>query len=129
MERLQRLSTRMVKSLMGFSYEDRLRRLNLFTIEMRLLRADLILAYNLVKGRLNVPVDEIFEAPAERNLQRHHFQLRHRRFRLARRKAAFSVRLPKHWNKLPLEVVTAPSVEAFKRLLDSNGASIFPQFP
>ncbi len=78
------------------------------------------MAYNLFQGRLNVPLNEIFEAPAERNLRRHDFQLRHLRFRLARRKAAFSVRLPKHWNKLPLEVVTSPSVEAFKGLLDSN---------
>ncbi len=77
----------------------------------------------------DAPLDEISEAPAERYLRRHDFQLRHRRFRLARRKAAFSVRLPKHWNKLPLEVITEPSFEAFKRLLDSNWASIFPQLP
>ncbi len=129
MERLQRLGTRMVKSLRGLSYEDRLRRLNLCTIERRLFRGDLILAYNLFQGRLNIPLDEIFEAPAERNLRRHDFQLRHRRFRLARRKAAFSVRLPKHWNKLSQAVVTARSFKAFTRLLDSNWASIFSQLP
>ncbi len=38
MERLPRLGTRMVNSLRGLSYEDRFRRLNLFTIERRLLR-------------------------------------------------------------------------------------------
>ncbi len=38
MERLQRLGARMVKSLRELSYEDRLRRLNPFTIERRLLR-------------------------------------------------------------------------------------------
>ncbi len=111
----------------GLSYEDPLRRLNPFTFERRLLRGDLNLAYTLSQGRLNVPLDDIFEALAERDPRRHDFQLRHRRFRLARRKAAFAVRLPKHRNKLPLEVVVAPSVKAFQRLLGSNWASIFPQ--
>ncbi len=130
MERFQRLGTRMVKGLRGLSYEDRLRRFNLFTIERRLLGGgDLILACNLFQGRLNAPLDENFEASAESNLRRHDFPLRHRRFRLAKRKAAFSVRLPKHRNTLTLEVVSAPSVEAFKRLLDCNWASIFPQLP
>ncbi len=121
--------TRIVKSLGGLSYEDRLRRLNPFTIERWLLRGDLILDFNLFQGRLNVPLDEMFEAPAERNLRRPDFQLRPRRFHLPRRKAAFSVRLPKHLKKLPLKVVIAPSVEAFKRLFDSNRASIFPPLP
>ncbi len=94
MESLQRLATRMVKSLKGLSYEDRLRRLNLFSIERRLLQGGLIPVYNLFQGRLNVPLDEIFEA--EKKLRRHDFQLRHCRFRLAKRKVAFPVRLPKY---------------------------------
>ncbi len=68
------MATRMVKSLRGLSYEDRLRRSNLFTIERRLLRRDLILAYKLFQGRLNATLDEIFETPAERNLRRYDFQ-------------------------------------------------------
>ncbi len=78
MEKLQRLATRMVKSPRDLSYDDRLRRLNLFAIERRLLRGDLILAYNMFQGRLDMPLDEFFEAPSERNLRRHDFQLRNR---------------------------------------------------
>ncbi len=37
-DRLQRLASCVGKSLMGLPYEDRLRRLNLFTTEKRLLR-------------------------------------------------------------------------------------------
>ncbi len=129
MECLQRLATSMVKSLRGLSYEVRLRSMNLFTIERRLLRGDLILAYNLFRDRLNAPLDESFDAPAERNLRKQNFQLGNRRFRLARRRAAFSVLLPNHWSRLPLEVVTAPTVKVFKRLLDSTWASIFPHLP
>ncbi len=108
MEKLQRLATRMEKGLGYLSYEDRLGRLILFSIERRLIRDDLILAYNMFQGRL-----EFFEAPSERNLRRHDFQLRHRHFRRARRGAAFSVRQPPKWNALSLEVVTTPTRDSF----------------
>ncbi len=126
MERLQRLAWSMVKSLRGISYEERLRRMNLFTIERRLLRGDLILACNLFQDPLNGPPDKFLD---ERNLRLHDFQLRHRCFRLARRRAAFSVRLPNHWNRLLLEEVTAYTVEALKQLLDSTWIFIFPRLP
>ncbi len=75
-------------------YEDRLRRLNMSALERRRLRGDLILAYNISHGRLDLAQAEFVEAPTEVDLQGHDFKFRHRRFRLLRGKAAFSVRLP-----------------------------------
>ncbi len=68
------MATRKVKSLRGLSYEERLRRTNLFTIEKRLSWKDIILAYSLFQGHLNVPLDEFLVAPAERNLRMNDFQ-------------------------------------------------------
>ncbi|KAK4811235.1 hypothetical protein QYF61_022138 [Mycteria americana] len=46
------------------------------------------------------------------------FKLKEGRFRLNIRKKCFTMRVVKHWNRLPREVVDAPSLETFKARLD-----------
>ncbi len=71
MEHIQRLATRMVKGMRELPYENRLRRLNIFSLERHRLRGDLSLVYNVFHGRLDLPQAECFEAPFERDLRGH----------------------------------------------------------
>ena len=46
------------------------------------------------------------------------FKLRQGRFKLDNRRKFFTQRMMMHWNRLPKDVVDAPSLEAFKARLD-----------
>ena len=46
------------------------------------------------------------------------FKLKEGRFRLDIEKKFFTVRVMRHWHRLPREAVAAPSLEGFKARLD-----------
>ncbi|KFQ86964.1 hypothetical protein N337_00731, partial [Phoenicopterus ruber ruber] len=51
-------------------------------------------------------------------------KLKEGRFRLDIRKKFFTMRVVKHWNRLPGELVDAPSLETFKARLDGALGSL-----
>ncbi|KFQ29194.1 hypothetical protein N332_04037, partial [Mesitornis unicolor] len=52
------------------------------------------------------------------------FKMEEGRFRLGIRKKFFTVRVVRHWHRLPREAVDAPSLEVFKARLDRALSSL-----
>jgi len=86
----------------------------------RRLRGHLIAAFRYPKGAYRKDGETIFSRACCYRTRGNGFKLREGRFRLDIRKKFFTMRVVKHWNRLPREVVKAPSLETFKARL--NGA-------
>jgi len=124
LEQVQRRPTKMMRRLEHLSYEERLRKLGLFSLEKRTLWGDLTAAFQYLKGAYRKDGENIFSRACCDRTRSNSFKLREGRFRLDIRKKFFMTRVVKHWNGLPREAVEAPSLETFKPRLDRALSSL-----
>jgi len=120
LEWVQRRATKLVKGLEGMSYGELLRTLGLSSLEKRRLKGDLTTVYRFLRRGGGEGGDELFLLGSSGRTPGNGSKLHQgRRFRPDIRELFFTQRVIKHWNRLPREVVNAPSLSAFRRHLDN----------
>jgi len=108
----------MIRGMEHLSYEERLRDLRLFVLEKRRLQRDLITASQYLKGAYKKAVEGLYTRACSDRTRSNGFRLKEGRFRLDIRKKFFTMRVVRHWNRLPREAVDDPSLAVFKARLD-----------
>ena len=127
-ERVQRRATKTISNMRHLNYEHRLRKLNIPSLQHRRKRGDMIYAYKLFTGKLDLEPTDFFQMAPERT--------RGHKYRVLRRKAtkrckinAFSNRIITDWNSLPMNLVDSNTVNLFKNKIDTLWKSREVEYP
>ena len=99
-ESVQRRFTKKIPGLFNFSYDERLQTLKLERLEVRRIKADLILCYKIVFGlyKTNIKLELISN---QCNTRGHHFRIKLPQVKTNSQKHYFNYRAAKIWNELP----------------------------
>ena len=123
-ENVQRKFTKYIPGLFGHSYRDRLQLLDLDTLEIRRIRADLILMYKIVHGLMDIDITKFFTYNTSCT-RGHPLKIDIQHARINCRKYFYINRTTPIWNSLSTEIVQTSSLRNFKKLLLNVDLSIY----
>lgn len=119
LEKVQRRATKLINGFDRLDYESRLRELDMFSLERRYKRGDMIEVYKIFNGMDDLCFEDFFELDLG-GRRGHSKKLKTKKSRLDVRRYSFSVRVVDLWNKLSEETVSSETLDCFKRLLDRD---------
>ena len=125
-ERVQKQFTKRIPSLSHLNYPERLAAINLEPLELRRLKADLVLYYKCFNNLIALPSEEYF------NVSQYTTQTRTGGNRIIvpvcstnRYANDFFIRCTNCWNSLSADIINSNSVQRFKRVLANCDLSAF----
>ena len=117
LEKVQRDITRKIPGLKGLSYEERLEKLDLTTLEGRRVRGDAINMFKCIRGEQFIDRDN-FVNVTQGITRGHRLKVQKPIGRKDVKKYSFPNRAVEGWNGLPSDIVEAKSIGSFKKRYD-----------
>ena len=114
------VQTRLVGDVRLLPYPERLRSLGLPSLYYRRRRGDMIVTFKILHGMVDLDPDTFFIPAMMTTTRGHPWKLDKPRASSRIRRNAFGVRVINDWNALPLEVVSAETLNQFKARLDKH---------
>ena len=116
-ESVQRNFTKQIQGFSNLTYDQRRERLDLFSLEHRRKRGELIEAYKIIRDLPDASKDLFYFSDSNRT-RGNQLKMTKRRFFTDVGKYAFSNRIVDNWNKLSDDIISAPTTTLMKRRLD-----------
>ena len=120
LEDVQRRFTKRIVGMNELSYEDRLKKLNLPSLEYRRIRGDMIETFKITHNIYDTRVSSNLLKLNKSSTRSHGFKLEKARVNTRQYQNFFSNRVVNLWNNLPSDIVNADNINAFKNKLDSH---------
>ena len=124
-EKVQRSFTKRIPEVRNLSYTDRLKVLKLDSLEQRRIIADLNLCFKIVRNHIDLEFDQFFVYNAYAGTRSHDLKLQIPLAATDTIKNSFSYRIPKIWNYLSQETVSANNLPSFKRMVKNSNLKCF----
>ena len=127
LEKVQKYATQLIPEIAHLNYEERLEKLNLYSLEQRRLRGQLIETFKILSGKYEFNHEKLFKFSDTSNTRGHTMKLYKPTLKkgLMLRKNFFNIAIINTWNDLPQGVVTASTVDTFKNRLDRHWKTTF----
>ena len=119
LERIQKRMTRMPQRIRHLPYRDRLKSLNLLSLQSRRLRAQVILIFKMFQCEPLQDLNNYFTFSSSTKTRGHRYKINTKSAKSNYRLRFFTVSAIVTWNSLPEKAVNAPSLSVFKRELSS----------
>ena len=119
-EAVQRKFTKRLTGMSGQSYHSRLLRLGLESLEVRRLRADILLVYKILFGMVRVNSNEFFTLRNQPHLRGHKYVINKQRSVHKSRTNFFSNGIVNLWNNLPSSTTDFNSLRKFDKSVSND---------
>ena len=116
-ESVQRRATKLIPGFQDKTYEERLKELNLYSMEYRRKRGDMIQVYKILNQMDRIEPSTLFTM-SQNTTRGHSKKIFKQRFEKELRKFTFSQRVVDDWNSLTEDIVSSESLNTFKSRLD-----------